>query len=804
RQIEIPAFPVFKKINEEIMKNVIEVGQQLISPGDVPHIMIFFEGVSNYILTFIILLVRVNTGHELPLLELFRCAEPSAYFTLEWTRPLGRFRQGQLKEANLFRLQIPNDPLFLSFDSPLSFYRAREHVLSLIKLALGEVRDCNGGSTLKQGEQLSQLKHQFVEVDKKDPGFLEDFFYSLTPIDSQISLPFSALATLFKAFLEILEEKLSGAGSYALKFEENEHLIFVTIRTNDLSCQSHVFSECEKANFSKDILASAALNRQGSFSFGSIYNSSKEEEKKLFHKAIQQGIKAWQKSIMNQQVLKLSIKRSPSSLDPRLAGIDVSENMLRLLFEGLMRIGKDGIPACGVAENVSISEERTRYRFTIKKCHWNNGDPVTAYDFVHAWRSVFSPGFPPTFAYFFYPIKNARAIKNEKLPIDAFGVKALNEKCLEVELESPCSYFLELVSHPVYSPINVRIDQKHPNWPFSEGKAYVCNGPFEVKKSLLGERYEFVKNPLYWDAEKVCLDSVIFSQTSAGVALEMFKNNEIDWLGSPWRPWESAFASLSCEKVEQNAGPRVFWHVFNTQQFPFHHSKIRQALAYAIRQQDILVAFPDETSFILTPLPSAHTFHRGKGILDDNLKKAQLLFQEGLEALGLTVATFPEVTLIHAKNELCSKSAAMIKAWWEKILGIRCRLEEYRWDEVFNRMLEGNYQIGQMGWYASIDDPNYTLEAFRYKEDKINFAKWENEDYQRLLHAASFELNADQRRTYLAQAEEILLEQMPIIPIFNERAFYSRNNKINNLIFLKNGTIDLKYASIETHLTKTK
>jgi oligopeptide transport system substrate-binding protein len=339
------------------------------------------------------------------------------------------------------------------------------------------------------------------------------------------------------------------------------------------------------------------------------------------------------------------------------------------------------------------------------------------------------------------------------------------------------------------------VEKIHPNWAVQEGQGYVCNGPFQLQTKRAA-RYELIKNPLYWHKEKIQLDQVLIFQNNSYTILQMFKNNEIDWLGRPLYPWDSAFDVGCEEKMEFTSVPRIFWYVFNVKRFPFTNTKLRQAFAYAINRKQLLEKFKYEGSPALTPLPLAHTFHLDKGMRDGDKEHALRLFEEALRELGLTRKKFPIITLLHTSGDMRNIVARLLKEQWEQLFGITCNIESYEWNVVFDRMTQGDYQLGAMNWKSFVNYPIYTLNAFRYSSERVNFAKWESEEYQKILDAADQEQDTERHKEHLERAEAALLREMPVIPILYEVQEFKKKSHLKIAVNHQLGLFDFATASI--------
>lgn len=768
---------------EEILKHIALLKRELISTPDLPQVMIFFAAQDLQHLSFNVILLRTLKKNT-PLLH--RC-----FATLPVQFIPDRTKLFHDVEANVFQLRMSIEASLLRTDFSINLYQARYLVLSLLHKAIGEVRDYNGGLFALEHNQFAGFKNAFSEIAQKDPDLLENFFHAISPTHMQTILHLDILKALFQLFLQASEARFSKKADYFLKSQNDGFFLLTMIRADDPSLLEHVTKALKNEPHLQDDLSSATLIHRDSHFLGFVYSSHDKANRNKCKQVIKQGVRGWSDRVNSFQSLRLSVQTFPRFLDPCFGGDEVSRKILKLLFEGLTRIGKDEKPENALAEKIEISSDGQRYVFTLKDALWSNKDKITAHDFAYAWKKVLSPNFSTAFTHLFYPIKNARAVKEGKVDIKDVGIHVLDNNTLEVELEHPCPYFLELTAHSLYSPVNARIDILHPQWSSQEGAAYVCNGPFQLKKEQ-NEGRELIKNPLYWDSKQIQLNEILIIQANATAACHMFKKGEIDWLGRPMQIWHPLFHTASTQKVQMLPGLSVYWAVFNVQCFPFHNLKIRQALAFALQRQNLIDALHYPASPAYNPLPCDQRQHFN--MTEENIKKSRLLLEEGLEEINLQRAQLPPLTLIYNRNELRKKTAMEMSAQWEKTLKIQCVIESCEWQDLFQRLSIGNFQIGLINWRSAIDDPIYTLNTFRYPNEKINFAKWENADYQALLQKADQELDLEKRRTFLAAAEKILIQEMPVIPLFDELNPCIKKKNLAGIIPTRCSNIDFRYA----------
>lgn len=766
---------------EEVLKNIAVLKRELTSSPHLPQVMLFFIAQSPNSLSFTVILLRTLKDDT--------CALSQSFAGLGAQFIPGLTKQFQEAEANLFRLSIPLLPSFVRTDFSINLYRAREEALSLINRALGDVRDYNGGLFAVQKDLFSEFRSLFKKQLEKNYDLLENFFHGITPAYMQTLLPVSTIGSMFRLFLKASKVNFSRRDVHVCLTSMTPFFLLVMVRTEDPSLREEIEEALGQEKEWKEESASIALNDQNSFFLGYFYSSPDKNKKLSFRRAIKNVVRRWLKKVKSFQSLRLCVQDLPISLDPRIGLDDMSHTLLKLLFEGLTRMGENGKPQLALAEKVMLSPDGKTYHFTLRESFWNNGDKVTAYDFAYAWKKMLSPGFSSTFCSLFYSIKNAQAAKKGNIGIEDVGIRVIDSKSLQVDLEHPCPYFLELTAHTLFSPVNARIDSITPNWSSQTGESYVCNGPFRLRKSH-AEGFDLIKNLGYWGHKKIRLDQVLIMQATSPAAYQMFNNGEIDWLGRPWMPWQSSFLKASSQAPKQFVDRRAHWVVFNVQCFPFHNCKLRQALAIVLQQQEFVDALSFKGRLAPSPLPPSQRKYSCLNYMQEDQKKAQTLFTEALQELGLTVETFPPLTLLYSDDKLRESTALAIKAIWKKNFNIRCEIEFHAWSKVWYKMTEGDFQIGLMCWLSLIDDPIYTLNAFRYCHEKVNFSNWENRSFQSLLSQADQTQDSAERRLFLTSAEAILLKEMPVVSLFDTADIYLSRKTLTGFSMTRTGDLD--------------
>jgi len=493
-----------------------------------------------------------------------------------------------------------------------------------------------------------------------------------------------------------------------------------------------------------------------------------------------------------KQVLRLNLAAEPSCLDPRRVNDATSATVLKMLFEGLTRIDPSGKPVLAAAEEVFISPDRKEYLFQLRDCLWSNGDPVTAYDFEYAWRSILSPDFPAPHASHLYVLKGGAAAKRGEIPVFEAGVKALNEKTLLVLLEHPVPYFLEVMAFPTFFPVHKAIAEQSRYWALEAGPLYVSNGAFRLDSWTHYNTLSVKKNRSYWDQNSVDLNGIdmgIVADPATDLAL--FEKGEIDWCGAPLSqiPLD---ALSSAKQVISHPVAGVEWYQFNTEKFPFHNPKMRRAFALAIDKEALLQAFSPEQylaadSFVPPPL----SLQNKTAPFDP--AAAKILFQEALEELG--IEKLPSVRLAYNVMERHYRTAQVVQEQWRKVLGVTVEFEPLEYKVYWDKLMMHDYQIGRMGWIAfGFRDPINFLQIFREKEGWNNHTRWASPLFSKNLEESFGQADPEQRLALLKNAESILLEETPLIPLYFITNTYLKNPRLQGVYLSDLGEIDFKWA----------
>ncbi len=486
------------------------------------------------------------------------------------------------------------------------------------------------------------------------------------------------------------------------------------------------------------------------------------------------------------QVLRINLGDEPQVLDPRRARALTDITLLRHLFEGLMRKNLQDKVEFALAKNMQVSKGGTLYRFTLIKSYWSNKDPVTAHDFAYAWYKVLDPKFPSDTAYQMYLIKNAQAVKEGRLPSSELGIRVLSDYELEIELEHPTPYFLELLSFPLFFPVHHKLDTENPNWCWKDS-TYISNGPFTLANWEHRSLIRLHKNPTYWDSASVSLSEITAYMLSQETELRLFEKGEIDWAGSPL----SALPIDALDSLKQSAYFKdkeflgTYFVRIQTQKPPFNNLSVRRSFALAINRNEIVSHITQGNQVAATGLvPTGLGLQDNPYFLETDVKE-DLLQQD-----------FPKVKLLYRADDKNHALAQGLQQQWMKSLGILVELEAVESKIYFDRVSKGDYQLATGSWIADFEDPMNFLEVFKYKKGGSNNTGWEDAHYIHLLNCANKTMDSKQRILLLKQAEQVLMDHMPMIPIYYYRMLYL-NRDVHQVALSSIGGIDFKCAKID-------
>ncbi|MDQ0508263.1 oligopeptide transport system substrate-binding protein [Peptoniphilus ivorii] len=478
-----------------------------------------------------------------------------------------------------------------------------------------------------------------------------------------------------------------------------------------------------------------------------------------------------------EKILRTNNKSEPGSLDPAIAKGTHESFVLQHAFSGLMRYNEKDELVPAQAESYDISEDGKTITFTLKDgLKWSNGDPLTAKDFEFAWKRVIDPELASDYSFQITTyVKGAEEYFNGEGSIDDVGIKALDDKTLQVELKSPTPYFLDITAFYTLYPVNEKVVSENPDWAKNpQGTEFVSNGAFKITEWNHNENIQLVKNENFFDADNVKLDGIYFDiLEDDNTAYSKYEGGEYDVLIKP--------APAVTAKAVQGKDPELqlakeiglYYYEFNTTKKPFNNPNIRKALSLALDRKTLVEnitqggEIPAEgiVPFGLDD-DAGKDFREANGnLITEDVAKAKELLEKGLKEENMTVEDLKNVTLSYNTDEGHKKIAQAVQAMWKKNLGVEINVENMEFQVLLDNRSSGNFEIARAGWSGDYKDPNTMLDTF-VSDNPQNDSKYANTEFDENLKKAAETGDQKVRMDSMKAAEKIMVEDMPIIPIY--------------------------------------
>ena len=507
-----------------------------------------------------------------------------------------------------------------------------------------------------------------------------------------------------------------------------------------------------------------------------------------------------------KKILRSNNSSEPGSLDPALAQGTHESWILENVFEGLMTFDENGELVPGMAESYEISEDGLTYTFKIRDgVTWSNGDPVTAEDFEYTWKRALDPELAADYAHILYYIKGAQAYNSGEGSRDDVAVKALDEKTLEVTLEAPTAYFLELTAFYTYFPVNKNVVESNPDWA-KDPETHVSNGPFKLVRWDHNAKIVLEKNESYYNADKIKLD---------GIELDIIEDQNTAWQKYEGGEYHilvdvptSVVAQLKAQNDPQlNIGNQIgtYYYNVNPDVKPFNNAKVRQALSMAIDRETITENITQGGQIPAEGVvpyrlkdENGNEFRDGVGsLVEYDPDKAKQLFEEGLAEEGMTLEEFNsgQFVILYNTSESHKKIAQAIQEMWRTTLGIEIGLENVEFQVKLDREKAGDYQISRGGWIGDYMDPMTILDLW-WSESAFNDVKYNNEEYDKLIAESKATDDQNIRMENLRNAEKMIMEDMAVIPIYFYTQPYVVKENVSGITYVPVRYPMITYADI--------
>ena len=464
-------------------------------------------------------------------------------------------------------------------------------------------------------------------------------------------------------------------------------------------------------------------------------------------------------------------------MDSTVVDDSMSFNAITAITDGLTTVDVKGNTIPGIAKSWDVSNNGLTYTFHLRDAKWANGDDVTAQDFVYSWHRIIKNA--GNYAYMLgsegASIKNADSLidlgttaTDEQL--NTLGIKATDDKTVVVDLEKNVPYFVGLMSFPCYFPQNQKFVEKCGKNYATKPEYILGNGAYKMTKWIKGNKATFTKNDKYYDAKSVKTKNLeMYLVQDPKTAAQNFDNGKVD------------YATINSTLVDKYKGKDTFkairegylaYLICNFKADTTANKNLRHALSYAINRKDLCDNILKDgsqpaTGFVPAQLcksPSGKDFREESGkYVDYDVKKAQEYLDAAKKELGTDTIT---VDLLYGTDESPMDTfAEYLQGSFTKLKGLKVNMvATVKKDRIYNREASGNFQIACTRWAPDYADPTTFLNVLA-SSNSNNYGKWENAQYNSLLKQAQNETDVNKRWNELLEAEKVMMDDMPNIPV---------------------------------------
>lgn len=489
-----------------------------------------------------------------------------------------------------------------------------------------------------------------------------------------------------------------------------------------------------------------------------------------------------------KQVLNVTVSEEIPSLDTTKTMDGTSAHVMQNIFEGLYVLDDQDNPTPAIAKSFERSEDGKKYTFDLRKnAKWSNGDSVTANDFMFAWRKAVSAETASQYAYMLFYIKNANEINRGTMPLDELGVKVINDYKLEVELEQPIPYFLQLLALPIYLP-------QHESFLKEQGGNYgiepnnlIYNGPFVLEKWKHEQEFQLKKNATYWDEKKVKLDEINFQIVKDTMTVvNLYEAGDLDRV-----PINSQFVDKykGSKELHMSSDPGIAMLRFNEKNKALANKKVRQSISLALNKDDFVAHFINNGAKPASGLvPAGHINEEtGKDFRKENrdlspydLQNAKKIWEEAKKELGVDEVKLEFLTY---EQDNAKRMAEYIKGDLEKNLqGLTIQIKQQPFKQKLQLEQTGDYEISMANWGPDYKDPISYLELFT-TDNPNNKMNYSNRHYDELIKKAKSDLVLNQKKRWeaLQEVERILLEDAAVAPLYQMGSAYVQKDYVKGI-----------------------
>ncbi len=482
------------------------------------------------------------------------------------------------------------------------------------------------------------------------------------------------------------------------------------------------------------------------------------------------------------------LRQDPPELSTMGAADSVSGIVLGHVMEGLLRYDEYGQIVAGLAERWEIEGDTATF-WIRDNARWSNGEPITAHDFEFAWKNTLAPATASQYAFILYSIKNAAAANNGDVPVDEVGVRALDDKTLEVTLEQPIAYFQKMVAFYTFSPVNEAFFESTNGRFGAEAESLLYSGPFMMTSWVHGASLRIEKNPYYWDQSRVKLDAINFAYVTddTNTLLNLFKDGRIVQVDLTAEMLEGAMQQRWV--LNRFMDGSVFFIDFNHREGRVTANKnLRKALVLAQDNNELVNSviklpgyLPAKSIFPVWMQGAERTLHEEYPPPEAplNIALAKEYLEKAKQELGL--AQIPPIVLLADTSPVATISSQYYQETFKKNLGLDIVIDQQIFRQRLAKMETGEFDIVLAGWGPDYNDP-LTFGDYYASWNLNNRGHYRNERLDELVRIGQNSLDTEERMAAFGEIQQILFDESVLIGNYERGYVYATDPRVKGII----------------------
>lgn len=496
-----------------------------------------------------------------------------------------------------------------------------------------------------------------------------------------------------------------------------------------------------------------------------------------------------QPAASGEKILRISQSVEPQTLDQQMANSVATQVVIAHIFEPLMR-SHNGVVEPGAAESYEMSEDGLTYTFHLREgLKWSDGQPLTAQDYEYGMKRLMDPATASPFAFFGMVLKNGAAVNDSENPmaLDELGVKALDEKTVEITLEYPAAYFLGMLGAANFAPCRQDLVEQYGTEFANSAENNAYCGPFIMSEWRKNDRVVLVKNPDYWNKDVVKLDGAeILTVTDTNTAVAMFESGDLHFADVP-----VALASQYPEADHYYSGANDYVKLNMAEGYPTANKNLRLALNFGISRQDYITlatsgVYEANQRFVLPQVQGVSgeygTEYPYEAFpLTGDADKAKEYLNTAMSEMGITDPAAIEIELLCSDSDVDRTNCEVIQNQWQSNLGITVTIRQVAYKQRLELEAAKDFMTVFTGWAPDYSDPYTYLELWT-SDSPYNHGSYSSPEYDAAIARAIAETDPQVRMDSLFEAEKIFCEDGVVVPLQLRRIPYLQDPNVTGFI----------------------